>query len=735
MLGISWVDIVTVGLLVAAVETLTLAVYTAVDDNDRTLQTFTVLLLAVFVWTAGYGGRLLATTLGNKLIWQGILYIGVVVTPVAWLVFTLSYTGRERYVSRASVGALLVGPAATLVMLYSNGLHGLFYTTVRLTSLNQVPLLATAAGPLWWLQFSYSYAVVGLGVLCLVHFAVTSETLYRLQALGLVFAVVLPVAANVASGFNPVSIPQIDLTPLAFALSCLVLFVVVSYHRFLDLVPVANDAVVRTLEDGVLVVDDAGKILNANASAERMLARSASGGSLVGAKLAEVEPTLAVDSPVTPLTDNHGVTRGFEAARVVDGEVEWFWVRGVDLAATSKSGTVLSVTDITEKKRFERQLKKLQRTYRQLFTASDEAQIVDIAVSAVRDVLGLPVTGIWRHDEERSALVPFTQTVAGHTPPDGQPALEPGESPGWQAFETGELQVHSEPAHSSKTRDQETSLRSEILVPIGDWGLLASGLTTQTELNDVEFDLLRLVSSAVESAVVRARRERDLQRRERELQRQNERLEEFTSVVSHDLRSPLNQTAVLLELLADDYDDDRFASAESGLTRAKTLIDDLLTLAREGKTVRSPESGALEPTARTAWQSVPTAGATLRVDGELGTVAADHARLRQAFENLFRNAVDHGGESVTVRIGRLSAAAGIYVADDGPGIPGEMREDVLAHGYTTDDSGTGFGLAIVNRIVTAHGWDLVVGESRAGGARFELRGLSPRSDSLHRAGN
>jgi signal transduction histidine kinase len=91
--------------------------------------------------------------------------------------------------------------------------------------------------------------------------------------------------------------------------------------------------------------------------------------------------------------------------------------------------------------------------------------------------------------------------------------------------------------------------------------------------------------------------------------------------------------------------------------------------------------------------------------------------------------VEHGGSDVTVRVGTLDDRPGFYVEDDGPGIPEEVREEVFDRGVTTDDDGTGFGLAIVREIAEAHGWTVRATESDAGGARFEFTGV-PRGDDL-----
>lgn len=150
------------------------------------------------------------------------------------------------------------------------------------------------------------------------------------------------------------------------------------------------------------------------------------------------------------------------------------------------------------------------------------------------------------------------------------------------------------------------------------------------------------------------------------------------------------------------------------------LLDDLLTLAREGDEVADREPVELGGFIVECWNTVGTGDATLDVDIER-TISADESRLQQVFENLFRNAAEHGGPDVTVVVGELSN--GFYVEDDGPGIPPEGRRDIFEAGYSTSDAGTGFGLSIVREIIGAHGWDIRMTEGDSGGARFEITGV------------
>lgn len=207
---------------------------------------------------------------------------------------------------------------------------------------------------------------------------------------------------------------------------------------------------------------------------------------------------------------------------------------------------------------------------------------------------------------------------------------------------------------------------------------------------------------------------------QRQLEEKNERLDQFARIVSHDLRNPINVASGHLSLIRDTGSEQSIDKVEQSLDRMEAIIEDVLTLARHGESIGETEPVSLDAHGERAWSHVDTAEATLVVDCDR-TIDADPDRLLQLFENLFRNAVEHGREDVTVTVG--TDGSSFYVADDGPGIPEDEREKVLDSGYTTAQNGTGFGLAIVTQIAQAHDWTVTVTESAAGGARFEIHGI------------
>ncbi len=271
-----------------------------------------------------------------------------------------------------------------------------------------------------------------------------------------------------------------------------------------------------------------------------------------------------------------------------------------------------------------------------------------------------------------------------------------------------------------------TTMRSALSATEGDVEFTAARDDGIERTYDLEVTEVTDQFDITQGHIVVMREITERKRRERRLRKQNERLEEFADVISHDLRNPLSTAMGWTELTREELagsDPDR-TRAREGLEhveqsheRMEELIDLLLTMARQGQTVDETEPVSITSCAESAWKTAETDGLDLVVETDR-TVDADFSRLRQALENLFRNANDHGGAS-TVFV--TDTAAGFAIEDDGNGIPATDRDSLFEFGYTTDDDGTGIGLAVVKRIIEAHGWQVTVATREGGGAKFEIK--------------
>ena len=373
----------------------------------------------------------------------------------------------------------------------------------------------------------------------------------------------------------------------------------------------------------------------------------------------------------------------------------------------------------------ETSLERLHDATRRLIRADSREEIAEQIVDAAAEVLGFSITTVRLYDEDAGGLVPLAVSEAVEkTLPEREVFTPDSGSLNWAVYESGEVRVYDD-IETVDAVDNGTGLRSLLILPVGEYGTISIGETEPGVFDGTDEFLARILATAAETAFQSEAKTERLHRRSHELERQNDRLEEFASVVSHDLRNPLNVAEGRVELAQEECDTHHLDVAVRAHERMETLIDDLLTLAREGERVNETHPVELASVVESCWLNVDTADATLTVESDL-TLQADESRLQQLIENLIRNSVEHGGDGVSVAVGDLDDGEGFFVADDGPGVDPDERATVFDVGYSTSEGGTGFGLRIVEQVAAAHGWDVrVTDDPELGGARFEVSGVVP----------
>ncbi|WP_284009202.1 response regulator [Haloarcula pelagica] len=220
--------------------------------------------------------------------------------------------------------------------------------------------------------------------------------------------------------------------------------------------------------------------------------------------------------------------------------------------------------------------------------------------------------------------------------------------------------------------------------------------------------------------VVNARDVTGLKEREQELEQQNEQLRNMRKMLSHDLQNPVSIAADSLVLYRDTGEEQWIEKAEKAIDRMDELLEQVSAMRMVETDISETETVELRDIVSSAWEMVETANSELHIE-DSKAFEADCSRLKQVFENLIRNAVEHSDGSTVIRVGTTDG--GLYFEDDGPGIPQGERDKIFESGYTTNPDKTGFGLNIVKEIVIGHGWDIEITESEGGGARFEIDGI------------
>ena len=467
------------------------------------------------------------------------------------------------------------------------------------------------------------------------------------------------------------------------------------------------------------------------------------GGERVGDDSAggDDRPTTAGDWPTE--TDDDGRAAAFREAvetgvgtatwpvRDADGETVWLDVR-YEVATIGGTERVLgSLRDATARQELSdrtAQVAALHDAATRIQRCETADSVYEEVVAAAEEILEFDISVVDELDDD--TLRPRAMSAGlsedeyyETTPVDAEDNLAA------RACRTGEPSIVADLTQRDAT-PADTEFRAALTVPIGEHGVFQAVSRVVGAFDESDLELTELLAAHAREALSRLARERELRDRTRELRREKERSEVFASAVSHDLRNPLNVATGHLGMARRDRDDDHLATVADALDRMEAITEDVLTIAREGATVESLEPVALASLVDDCWSNVDTTAATLRVRLPEGfTVAADPRRLRHVVENLFRNAIEHAGPEPTITVGPLSDGEGFYVADDGPGIDPERREEVFQPGYSTAADGTGFGLAIVGEMAGAHGWDVSVRESADSGARFEFTGVDTEPTS------
>ena len=323
---------------------------------------FVLLMLAVAEWSLAYALELTADQLLVKLFWAKVEYLGIVVAPVAWFIFSVRYAGQERWRSFRSLVLLSVIPALTFVLAASNEVHRLVWAQTSLRQAGPFLLLDLEYGVWFWVGAAYAYLLLLGGTLLLLR-VLQRYPWVEARHLGLfLLAPFLPWFANALYVFDLGPLPYIDLTPVALTVSGLILGWGIFRHQLFDLVPIARKRVIDSMSDGVLVVNAEGRIVEANPAAQKVLDRQAV--ELLGQSLPEAFPRWGELGPAAESDELLEKEVRIEA----NGGVRYYDLRRSPLYGRDGrySGNLIVFRDITQRKVAEEELKANKQLFENL---------------------------------------------------------------------------------------------------------------------------------------------------------------------------------------------------------------------------------------------------------------------------------------------------------------------------------------------------------------------------------
>ncbi len=222
----------------------------------------------VIVWTIGYALEIAGADLATKLIWGKFQYFGIVVIPVAWLFFSVDYADQSFRLMRRFAWALIVIPFITLLLALTTESHGLIWKNYSVFRGSGFSVLQVIHGKWFWFYWGYSQLLILAGIAIVVYALVRARGAFRGQGALLLVAAFTPWIGNVLA---ITSGSPLDFTPFAFTISLVALVWAIFGFHLVDITPLARDRIIDSMQEGVIVLDARGNIVDINSAATRMI--------------------------------------------------------------------------------------------------------------------------------------------------------------------------------------------------------------------------------------------------------------------------------------------------------------------------------------------------------------------------------------------------------------------------------------------------------------------------------
>ncbi|MGD8794039.1 MAG: histidine kinase N-terminal 7TM domain-containing protein [Anaerolineae bacterium] len=708
---------------------------------------FAALMVGIMVWNLSYAFELGTPDLQRKIFWSKVQYIGIVSVPLLWLLFVLRYTRRDRWLTATNVALLSIIPAATLTLVWTNEFHHLIWSTIRLDLEGALPMFRATYGPSFFLYVGYSYLLQLLSAILLIWTFRRSPQVYQQQAGGMLAAAFAPWVGNAlyVSGLSGV-----DLTPLGLSVGGALVVWSLYRHQLLDLLPVAREAVLGSMGDGIIVLDPQNRIVDLNPAAQRIIGCTAEAiGQPAAQVLAAWPDLLGRYGNALEVQDEIVIPNG-SAARYFDLRIS-----ALRDGQERLSGRLVSLRDISERKQAQDRQTTLYEALRAVAEHLKPGDLARAALATLATRTSWPNIALLLPDPGGEHLV--VQAAAGVL----------SEAEGWQiplsssitgrAFQAAETQnvpnVHADGDYVIG----HPQIRSELAVPLRRGQRILGVLNVESErlaaFDDQDQLLAESLADAIALAVENARLFEESLVARRAAEAASEAKSTFLANVSHELRTPLNAIIGFSELLQEEAEDLGYGELIPDLDKIRIAGHQLLAIINDVLDLSKIEAGRMDLHLETfdlalLVEDVMTTSQPLaarngnRLDVERsadpGTMHADPVKIRQVLLNLLGNAAKFTQRgTITLSLDRAPAVPGdgdpgggwihFCVTDTGIGIDPAQLEHLFQPFTQADQSttrkygGTGLGLAISQIFCQMMGGGISVESTPGEGSTFTVR--------------
>ncbi len=338
---------------------------------------FSLLTLATGTWSLGALLGFFNTDLGWKLIMLRVEYLGIIGTAFLWLLFVAAYTQFDQWLTRRAIALLAVVPVVAYILILTVQHHNLFYRSYGLTTGHDLILFTKVYGPGFYIMVGYGYILLLSGIVILFRVILRMPDQFRGQIRPLILAVVVILLSNAlyVSGNNPIQ--PYDPTPLSFAVAGVLCMIAMRSYRFLDVVPVAHNLVFKNVNNGVIIIDRRGQILDMNPAAEHILNRTSE--EALGKSAIDIFP------------EHTDLIKRFRDVLEVKTEIEQD-SRSYELQITPLTdhsqkpvGRIITLYDLTERKQAEKE-------HLELMQERQRVEVLQHFISAASHDLRTPLT-------------------------------------------------------------------------------------------------------------------------------------------------------------------------------------------------------------------------------------------------------------------------------------------------------------------------------------------------------
>ncbi len=336
-------------MLSAAAISLFLAVFVGRKREAPGRLPFSLLMLATGTWAVASAAEFSVTSIPSKIFFSKLCYFGIVSVPVLWMLFAAQFTRRSTWLSRNRILVLWTIPLATLFLVWTNEWHYLIWTSINPVTQEPGAWLIYEHGGAFFVYVGYSYLLTITGTLWLIRFALRSHDLYRRQVTVMVIAALIPLSSNILYifGINPV--PGLDLTPLSFAITGILITWGIFSFKIFNIAPVARDTLVERMGEGIIVLSRDNHLVDINPAACKMIGANSS--EVIGKEAAEIFAEWPILFEKYKDVSHSDVELSFSNHQIIELRISALYDQ-----KKQYSGRLVILRDITEKKRFEAEL-------------------------------------------------------------------------------------------------------------------------------------------------------------------------------------------------------------------------------------------------------------------------------------------------------------------------------------------------------------------------------------------